>query len=156
MRILLVDDNPTLLSAIREMLEIQGHQVLEASGTWEALETADRREFDLLLTDLSMADVDGLELVELICDRIYLQERSVAILVMSSDCDYPGLQHRIVEGGIAFLRKPFSIAELTREMDTAVARKPELARLLHERAQDDTEPSAEAVSDRRADSSTVS
>lgn len=61
LRVLIVEDNPTNRIVLREMLERLGQQVTEAPDGVSALEVAGRRAFDLVLMDISMPGMDGLE-----------------------------------------------------------------------------------------------
>ena len=60
-RILLVDDDPVVLDFLRDALGFGGHQVVTAGGGSEALSKVTTDSFDLVITDLSMGEVSGLE-----------------------------------------------------------------------------------------------
>lgn len=61
--ILIAEDEPALLELLSEVLEEAGYEVAAARDGVEALEQLERRPFDLLLTDIRMPRVDGLELL---------------------------------------------------------------------------------------------
>ena len=63
-RILLVDDVPAVRLSIRATLEAVGYQVLEASDGKEALSLLDSQVVDLIVTDLWMPNLDGVELLK--------------------------------------------------------------------------------------------
>ncbi len=63
-RILLVDDVPAVRLSIRATLEAAGYQVLEASDGKEALSLLDSQVVDLIVTDLWMPNLDGVELLK--------------------------------------------------------------------------------------------
>ena len=133
MRALLVDDDHELRLATRALLENSGYRILEASRGLHALDLVESRDVDLLVIGLSMPGMDGLTLADQVTEKLYDRDLSPAVLLMSNDCHYPRLQKRMVEGGMAFLRKPFSASELTAEIDTAFARKEQLLSLTEER-----------------------
>jgi CheY-like chemotaxis protein/predicted regulator of Ras-like GTPase activity (Roadblock/LC7/MglB family) len=62
-RILLVDDEPNVVKSCARMLELEGFAVEGVTGGREALDLYRRESFDLVLTDLKMPDVDGLEVL---------------------------------------------------------------------------------------------
>lgn len=125
MRVLLVDDHREHRAMTRELLDLCGYQVLEAPGGPEALDLLEHLDFDVLLTDLVMPGMDGIELADRIAElRRERDLPAVAVLFMSVDNDFRNLRRRIVDGGTAFLRKPFSAAELAEALRAALARKP--------------------------------
>ena len=63
-RILLVDDVPAVRLSIRAALEAIGHQVLEAADGKEALDLLGSQAVDLIVTDLWMPNLDGVELLK--------------------------------------------------------------------------------------------
>ena len=63
-RVLLVDDDDELRRAIREVLEAAAYEVVEASDGQEALALHRARPADIVLTDVFMPNMDGLELIE--------------------------------------------------------------------------------------------
>lgn len=63
-RILVVDDVPTVTALIRALLEPEGHDVLESSDGEEALNLAGSIDFDLIITDMMMPGLDGIETVK--------------------------------------------------------------------------------------------
>jgi len=68
-RILLVDDDPVVLDFLREALGLGGHQVITAGGGNEALSRFNASSFDLVITDLSMREVSGLEVARTVKSR---------------------------------------------------------------------------------------
>lgn len=65
-RILLVDDNDALRSLLNRELVRDGHEVTMASNGAEALKMLDEMEFDLVVTDLVMPDVEGLQVIRVL------------------------------------------------------------------------------------------
>ncbi len=103
-RILLVDDEESVRAAMRMLLEIDGHQVAEASNGAEALNLFTHAEFDLVITDFQMPEMRGNELAV----SIKLLAPSLPVLMitasdMARDTENPA---------DAFLNKPFMLPEL--------------------------------------------
>ena len=110
--ILLVEDEDMLRGLIRELLEIKGFAVLEASQGVEALELmeAAAEPVDLVLTDVVMPHMSGSELVE----RLREEYPTLKVIFMSG---YTGANnaaiHKSLEmPGVAFLQKPFRLNAL--------------------------------------------
>ena len=64
-RVLVVDDNATILTLIKEMLLRDHHEVMTASSGSEALEVLNAREFDVIFLDFNMGDMDGAKVLQL-------------------------------------------------------------------------------------------
>jgi len=109
---LTVDDEPDALTALRLFLSIEGFDVLSASSGHEALSSVQLQSPDLVITDLAMPDMNGLEL----CARLRAQPatRSIPIIVYTGLTqpdrrDVPGLYDRR-------LTKPTDLDELVDEV----------------------------------------
>lgn len=106
-RILLVDDEPNVRSAIKMLLSVDEHVVTEAGNGKEALELLSTREFDIVITDLLMPLMRGDELAAT------LQGRSGAppiIMITAYRDDLP----KTPAGVRAVIGKPFEFQELRR------------------------------------------
>jgi PAS domain S-box-containing protein len=105
-RILVVEDDEQVRSAITRMLHRLGYTVLEASGGAEALgivETSPRR-IDLVLTDVVMADINGRMLAACIAER----SPRLPVLFMSGYTDDDILRRGLKKASITLLQKPFT------------------------------------------------
>jgi two-component system, cell cycle sensor histidine kinase and response regulator CckA len=110
-RVLLVDDNDIVRDLMRAMLEREGFQVLDACNGARALElVAGGDRIDLLVTDVFMPGIDGLELA----DRVLDFHPEAAVVFTSGHVDERILAPGTVPAGAAFLAKPFSMADLAR------------------------------------------
>jgi two-component system CheB/CheR fusion protein len=63
LRVLVVEDNPDMLESLRLLLELQGVKVTPASSAAAALQAAAEKDFDLLVSDIAMPEMDGLQLI---------------------------------------------------------------------------------------------
>jgi len=109
-RILLVDDNGVVRGIAREIIADAGYEVTDVASAAEALAWARQHEsFDILITDLVMPDVDGLDLAAAMKGI----NRSVRVLYTSGyvDMSWTG----------SFLAKPYTRAELVKAIDELVA-----------------------------------
>jgi two-component system cell cycle response regulator DivK len=108
--ILVVEDNEKNLKLFRDVLQAMGYRTLEAATGGQALELAARHGPDLVLMDIQLPDVDGVEAL----DRLRADERTASIPVlavtaqaMRGDCE------RFLRAGFdAYLSKPVDISEL--------------------------------------------
>jgi CheY-like chemotaxis protein len=107
--VLIVEDNEQVRRLASLILRQQGYVVKTATSGAEAIETASAEgPIDLLLTDVVMPDMNGKEL----CDRLSPLRPGLRTLFMSGYTpDILGHQG-VLDEGIAFLRKPFTMAEL--------------------------------------------
>ncbi len=117
--ILVVEDNDGVRELVRETLTAAGYRVAAVSGAGPALALAEEsgRDFDLLLTDLVMPEVDGCELA----DRITASRPGLAVLFMSGYPDQTLSRHGLDAGDAPFIRKPFAPAELVERVHAVIA-----------------------------------
>ncbi len=118
-RILLVEDEPLLLSALARQLVTMGYSVLRAESPADALRIADDRtlEIDLLVTDLVMPGMNGRELAF----ALQVKKPRLRCLFMSGyAADVIGARG-VVDRGVHFIQKPFSIVEFARNVHTALS-----------------------------------
>jgi len=104
MRILVVDDEKIKRITLAEDLAGQGHEVVAAADGEEALERFEQQRFDVVVTDLKMPKVDGLELLK----RIKQGPRSdVEVIIMTAYGSIPVAVEAVKLGAFDFLTKPF-------------------------------------------------
>lgn len=119
-RILIVDDERQIVRMLRASLQSSGYEVLTANDGVDALRQFESARPDLIITDLAMPEMNGLELTQSI--------RSVAqtpIIVLSvRDTDVMKV-HALDEGADDYLTKPFSMPELLARVRAALRRTPE-------------------------------
>jgi DNA-binding response OmpR family regulator len=108
MRILVIEDNADLRDYLRLALESQKHEVLTARNGQEALGYLNGHRVDVVLTDLFMPEMDGIEVIT----ALRKQFPGVRIVAMSgrSGVDYLSVAREL--GAANTLRKPFEIDEL--------------------------------------------
>jgi len=109
--ILVIDDDETILELIRETLS-SDYDVVTARDTLESVDLLLGQRFDLLIVDLGLPVVDGVELIQKIRDNSPFQ--NIPILVVSA---YPELRTRLANSDVqAILPKPFSLDDLSRRV----------------------------------------
>ena len=115
LNILVVDDEPPIRKLLRMGLTSQGYNVLEAPNGKTALELLDKK-LDLVILDLGLPDIDGLELLR----RIRHRTESLPILVLSSRGDEAGKVAALDLGADDYVTKPFGMDELFARMRAAL------------------------------------
>ena len=107
MKILVVDDEKLLVKGIKFNLENDGYEVITGSDGQEALEIASREHVDLIILDLMMPRMDGLEA----CQRIR-EFSDVPIMMLTAKADDMDKLMGFEHGCDDYLTKPFNILEL--------------------------------------------
>lgn len=125
-RILIVDDEPGMLESSRALLEAADYEVAVAAGGREAMEILENQEFDLVLLDMHMPEVDGHQVMEFINDR----KISVAVVVLSGETDFDSVTRAFHLGAFDYIKKPFEFDELHHTLRNAI-RKQELEKSLY-------------------------
>ena len=119
--ILLVEDESSLRKLTGNTLKEAGYKVLEAGEAFQAMELA--KEFDgtidLLLTDVVMPGLSGRELAE----KLRPERPGMRVLYISGYTDGAVATHGVLESGITILRKPFTRAQLLRNVEEILAKK---------------------------------
>lgn len=106
--VLIVDDNPNMTALLSEMFELLHHSCEETGDGNQALEMIEQREFNLVVTDLKMPKMSGLELLQAIKDR-----RPQLPVVVISGYNVRSSEGKVLEGlADEFLHKPFKIADI--------------------------------------------
>jgi signal transduction histidine kinase/CheY-like chemotaxis protein/HPt (histidine-containing phosphotransfer) domain-containing protein len=121
LRILLVEDNRVNQFLAMELLTVRGHSVTVATGGREALVLHDRERFDLILMDVQMPDMDGVEAVKAIREREKVGHRRTPIVAMTAHA-MKGDRERFLEAGMdEYVSKPIRVEELFESIEKVLA-----------------------------------
>jgi PAS domain S-box-containing protein len=121
-RILMAEDNPINAMLIRELLQRRGYAVTEVGSGEAALEAAERASFDMLLTDIHMPGLDGIETAQRLRDReTALGRPRTPIVALTADAVETGKRACQDAGMDGFLTKPVDPAELDAMLETIFA-----------------------------------
>jgi PAS domain S-box-containing protein len=112
--VLLAEDEAAVRNFTRRVLAAHGYTVLTAADGQEALHLAERHAgpIHLLLTDVVMPNMGGRELAE----RLVAARHEMKVLYLSGYTDDAIVHHGVLEPGIAFLQKPFTLQGLARKL----------------------------------------
>jgi signal transduction histidine kinase/CheY-like chemotaxis protein len=120
--ILLAEDDAHVREVARRALERAGYLVLPVSDAEAAVAAADRHpgHIHLLITDVMLPRVSGRELAA----RLAIHRPAIKVLYVSGTSDGAIARHRMLEPGIEFLEKPFSLERLLRKVRQVLGAKP--------------------------------
>ncbi len=116
-RVLVVDDEPQILRALRINLRVRNYDVDIAATASQALEAAARHPPDLVILDLGLPDLDGVQVIEGL--RGWTQ---APIIVLSGRADSTDKVEALDAGADDYVTKPFGMEELLARMRAAVRR----------------------------------
>ncbi|XP_027367213.1 two-component response regulator ARR12 [Abrus precatorius] len=120
MRVLAVDDDPTCLIVLENLLRKCQYQVTTTNQAVEALKMLreNRNKFDLVISDVSMPDMDGFKLLELVG-----LEMDLPVIMLSSHSDTKLVMQGVTHGACDYLLKPVRIEELKNIWQHVIRRK---------------------------------
>ncbi len=108
MKVLVVDDEPIVLTSCRMVLEAEGCEVTMAGTVQEALAALEAQTFGLLLVDVKMPVLDGMYLVR----QVRKNRPGMPIVVMSGYSTDDTVREALELGAATFIAKPFTPDEL--------------------------------------------
>ena len=112
--VLIVEDSKSIRSMMRVLLEEAGdYFFVEAGNGFEALKALPTRRFDLIITDINMPDINGLELISYVkSNQTY---RDIPLIIVSTEKSEEDKKRGLALGAAGYVVKPFTKDEL-REM----------------------------------------
>jgi len=119
-RVLLVDDDPSLLRLLSLRLTAEGYTVDTAESAEQALALLDVKRPQLVITDLRMGDMDGIQLF----DHVHQRQPSLPIILLTAHGSISGAVDATRRGFYSYLTKPFDSKDLLREMEQALQHAP--------------------------------
>ena len=121
LRILLAEDNPVNQRLARLLLEKQGHGVAVAANGAEALEAVGREVFDLVLMDVQMPVMDGLECTRAIRERERGTARRLPVVAMTAHALRADRERCLESGMDGYVSKPVRVRELSEAIERYAA-----------------------------------
>ncbi|MDI9571096.1 MAG: response regulator [Pseudomonadota bacterium] len=119
--VLIVDDSLSMRSVIRKIITLSRFDVgafHEAANGREALETLASTWIDVVITDINMPDMNGIELMQaMIKDELY---RNIPVVVVTTEANRERIEEAARLGARGFLKKPFLPEELRRVLQSAL------------------------------------
>lgn len=115
-RILIVDDEENTRSAIKRALELLGYQTEDAANGSQAISWLSRAKFDLVLLDLNMPEVNGVQVM----DFIQTNQLGLAVIVLTAHATLDSAITAIKTGAVDYLLKPQSIQNIHKTIQHAI------------------------------------
>ncbi len=113
LRIMVVEDSASMRSFIvSSLLQYQDAEIAEAGNGFEALKLLPAHSFDLILTDINMPDINGLELIRYLKDNEHY--RDIPVVIVSTENTENDRKRGIALGADRYLDKPFEPEALNR------------------------------------------
>jgi DNA-binding response OmpR family regulator len=116
--ILIIDDSKMVTRHIEKVLHVRNYKTLSAINAKEAFEVLETRSFNLIVLDMELPDIHGLEFLQ----KIRLQERFdlLPIIAISGSNDAETVRKALKLGAGDYIKKPFNVEEFTLKIDRAV------------------------------------
>ncbi|HVL96834.1 MAG TPA: response regulator transcription factor [Solirubrobacteraceae bacterium] len=118
--VLLVDDDAAIRRAVGAALELEGYRVVRASGGRAALAAVESVAPAVILLDLAMPDLDGLEVLR----RLRANGDDVPVCVLSARDDVEDRVRGLQAGADDYVVKPFALEEVTARLQALLRRRP--------------------------------
>jgi len=118
-RILIVEDEDTLCESLKRVFEREGYEVDMAGSAESALAVLETRSFDLIITDIMLPGMNGLEFLNKCRDREPVQ----AVIIMTAYDNLWTEDEALASGACAYITKPLMHDEIKRIVRNALSRK---------------------------------
>jgi two-component system, NtrC family, nitrogen regulation response regulator NtrX len=107
-KILVIDDERSIRTTLQEVLQYEGHEVDAASGGPEGLEMIGKKKYEIVLCDIKMPEMDGLEVLE----KIFQNGTDVQVIMISGHGNVENAVQAIKLGAYDFIQKPLDLNRL--------------------------------------------
>ncbi len=124
--ILIVDDQLSLLRSLQALLQINGYRVSLAKNGSEAIAKLQDEDYQLLLLDLQMPGIDGLEVLEFVRQA----KLDLETIVVSGDTSFTSIKEAMRLGAYDFVQKPYDSRELLATVSRGIAHHQQKGELL--------------------------
>jgi len=115
--VLFVDDDPGMLIALRDIAEMGGYAGQTACNGKEGLEIFRRRTPDVIVSDLHMPEMNGLEMLR----RIKAEKPDARVIILSAESNESEMKALLDAGALSVLRKPIGIDEVISAINAAIS-----------------------------------
>jgi DNA-binding response OmpR family regulator len=125
-KILIVDDEPDLVQTLQDRLEMNGYIIVTASNGKEGLEKAAQEKPDIILLDVIMPIMDGLEMLEAL--RKHPEVKNCAVIMLTARSQRQDIVRAKTCGIEDYTVKPFDLSELIEKIENVLGRQRVAAR----------------------------
>ncbi len=117
-KILAIDDDGLVRRTLELLLKEAGYEPTMAAGGQEALGLLARQHFDLVITDIRMPEIDGLQVIQAVHDYCgQMKKPLIPVIVLTAYKDEPVRQAAVRMGVKEFLLKPFKMDEFLKVLE---------------------------------------
>ena len=117
--ILVVDDEAIVTSLIRDALEDEGYEIQTASSGEAALQLVEQHQFELVISDIRMPRMDGIEMIK----KIREYQPNIGIIFMTGYANLQSAKKAIKQGASDYIMKPFELTEIRAAVKNALELK---------------------------------
>ena len=117
-RVLIVDDEETILQSLEILLDTEGHEIAKFRDSQKAAEAIRAEKFDLMVTDIRMTPLDGVDLMKL---AKQLQPQ-MGLVVVTAYVSEKTMQQSFDLGCVAYIKKPFKMQEVLDAVNLALGK----------------------------------
>jgi len=115
--VIIADDDPDVLKFTSLLLDKRGYSTFPCGSAGEALEVLQKNKIDVVLTDIMMPEISGIELLE----RIHSIDPDIPVILITGFADLTKAIEAIKKGAFDFIAKPYETAYLTHSIEKAVS-----------------------------------
>ena len=119
LNVLIVDDSSAIRKILRRVLtqtEIDIDQMYEAGDGVEALEKLQNNDISLVLSDINMPNMDGLELLQ----HVKSGKRDIPVIMISTEGSQPKVLRAVELGARGYVRKPFTAEQIKEKISACI------------------------------------
>ncbi len=116
-KVLIVDDEAEVRRLLQEFLSLRGYDVVLAGSGMEALEAVDAQKPDLVLLDVAMPEMDGVETL----GRIVALEPALPVIMVTANTDISVTSKLLAMGAVDYIPKPFDLEYLDQAVSIQLA-----------------------------------
>jgi DNA-binding NtrC family response regulator len=115
-RVLVVDDEPDVLKTLATLLGAEGYEVLTVAGGEEAMNALQSQEFNLMISDLRMSPVDGMQVLEFAHEKC----PTMSVIMLTAYGQVETAIKSLELGAFDYIKKPFRTDELLQTVQKAL------------------------------------
>jgi len=115
-RILVVDDEQNSREGLTKILMKEGYEVVAAESGETALDEAKKQDFDLVITDLRMPEISGIDVLE----KIREEKPDIGVIIVTAYGEVNSYLKAMTLGAFEYLNKPIKLDELRRVISKAL------------------------------------
>ena len=119
-KVLVVDDNIEQVSILKKILVREGYEVSSATGGAAALKIVQEESVDVLITDMSMPEMDGITLLK----KAKGIKKNLPVIIITAFGEWGPYAEALREGAADFLSKPFKVDEILKVLRRIVQELP--------------------------------